>query len=255
MLVEFVLRLCSGLAVALALTPSRWVDVRFYQKHLWVLMGLAALAAVAAYPGADRQLFWLSTAAAGVAWFGSIIWLYGLARCGQTLTLTVAALSGLGAWRLAWPMSEAGESLAPPGPVATLLWSADPASSGLVLGSTMAAMLLGHWYLNNPGMKLEPLRRLVLLIGGAVLLRAVVCGAGLGLAVDHGVLPDGSLYLLVLRWLAGILGAAGVAIATWKVLEIPNTQSATGVLYVGVIVTFQGGMIAQLLSAESPYPL
>jgi hypothetical protein len=60
---------------------------------------------------------------------------------------------------------------------------------------------------------------------------------------------------LSLRWLSGIVGAAAVAALTWQTLKIPNTQSATGMLYVGVIVTFVGELTSQLLSAESLFPL
>ena len=61
-----------------------------------------------------------------------------------------------------------------------LLGWLDPVSGGLVLGTTMAAMLLGHWYLNSPGMKLQPLGRLIGLLAAAVLLRAVLSAGGPG---------------------------------------------------------------------------
>jgi formate-dependent nitrite reductase membrane component NrfD len=41
----------------------------------------------------------------------------------------------------------------------------------------------------------------------------------------------------------------------WETLKIPNTQSATGILYVAVIGTFVGELTGLLLSAESSYPL
>ena len=47
----------------------------------------------------------------------------------------------------------------------TILASLAPVTSGLVLGVTIAAMFLGHWYLNSPTMAMEPLNRLVLLMG------------------------------------------------------------------------------------------
>jgi hypothetical protein len=42
---------------------------------------------------------------------------------------------------------------------------------------------------------------------------------------------------------------------TWKTLRIPNTQSATGILYVAVVGAITGELAAQLLSAVSTYPL
>jgi hypothetical protein len=41
----------------------------------------------------------------------------------------------------------------------------------------------------------------------------------------------------------------------WRTLEVPNTQSATGILYVAVIGVFVGELAAALLSAESAFPL
>jgi hypothetical protein len=36
----------------------------------------------------------------------------------------------------------------------------------------------------------------------------------------------------------------------WKTLQIPNTQSATGILYVAVIGVFTGELLGLLLSAD-----
>jgi hypothetical protein len=120
----------------------------------------------------------------------------------------------------------------------------------------MAAMLLGHWYLNSPTMELAPLRKLVRISAAAVVLRGVLCGAGLaGLWMTHGMPEPITVSFLVLRWLAGILGPLWLAWLTLRTLEIPNTQSATGILYVSVIATFTGELTGQLLSQSSRFPL
>ena len=129
-------------------------------------------------------------------------------------------------------------------------------SGGAVLGTTMAAMLLGHWYLNAPGMPLAPLWRLIGLLAAAIALRSVVCACGLGLEVAEEGWPAGTeLMFLVLRWLGGLFGTTLLAVMAWQTLKIPNTQSATGILYVAVITTFLGELVAGLLSASSGYPL
>jgi hypothetical protein len=139
---------------------------------------------------------------------------------------------------------------------AIILNCLDALTGGLLLGSTMAAMLLGHWYLNTPTMQLAPLRRLVLLMGGATILRAVVCGVGLGLMLVNTGPPDTARMLFIaLRWLGGLVGVLILAAMTWQTLKIPNTQSATGILYVAVIGTFLGELTSLLLSAESLFPL
>jgi hypothetical protein len=78
------------------------------------------------------------------------------------------------------------------------------------------------------------------------------------LALSWSVLADfetGRMALLALRWLAGIAGTLLLIWMTWQTLKIPNTQAATGMLYVAVITTFLGELTAQLLSAETPFAL
>ena len=58
-----------------------------------------------------------------------------------------------------------------------------------------------------------------------------------------------------LHRLAYLIGVLALAWMAWRTLEIPNTQSATGILYVAVIGTFVGETMSLLLSAESVYPI
>jgi hypothetical protein len=60
---------------------------------------------------------------------------------------------------------------------------------------------------------------------------------------------------LVLRWLAGIVAPLVLAVMVWRILRYRNTQAATGVLFVGVIVTFIGELSATLVSQELRLPL
>jgi hypothetical protein len=89
----------------------------------------------------------------------------------------------------------------------------------------------------------------------AVLVRAIVCGVGLILQFNHSGLSSTQWLLVALRWIAGILGTAVLTAMAWQTLKIPNTQSATGILYVAVIATFLGELTSLLLSASTAYPL
>jgi hypothetical protein len=105
-------------------------------------------------------------------------------------------------------------------------------------------------------MQLGPLRKLLVLIAVAVGLRAAVCGAALALYWSGPSAPDQRVMLLLAwRWLAGLLAVAVLVWMTWQTLKIPNTQSATGILYVVVIATFLGELASQLLSSEPGGPL
>jgi len=117
-------------------------------------------------------------------------------------------------------------------------------------------MLLGHWYLNSPTMELVPLKRLILAMGAAVGLQVVVSSLGLwGETASVASVSTQWVLFVVLRWLFGLVGVGVLTWMAWQTLKIPNTQSATGILYVAVIGTFVGETMALLLSRESLFPL
>lgn len=258
-LVEFLFRLTFGVAVAMGLTPSRWVTSGFFRIHLWVLLGVQTLAALAIYsgskiPGApewiSRWQLGLAIAAAVASYVGAVIWMYERNTAGKVVIWLIAGLAIAGC-----TLPVIGYMTKP---IAMQL--ADRVSGGLLLGLVTTAMLLGHWYLNTPTMKLEPLRRLIVLIAAAVILRMLVCGSGTWLESTFNFMRQGSalqtwLLFISLRWLAGLVGVLGLAWLTWLTLKIPNTQSATGILYAGVILAFIGELTSQLLSAGARFPL
>jgi hypothetical protein len=253
LLVQFLYRLSFGMAAAMVVTSPRKVTSGYYRNNCYVLLGLNVLAALAARAGAtdERGLPWQPAAAAAViAYVAAVMWLYEKPQAGVVQLAVVAAFTLLGTLDSAVPIGATMSSSAD-----GWLWLVDAAASGLLLGVTMAAMLLGHWYLNAPGMQIAPLQKLNALIGVAVLLRTVVCAIGL---VHYCGLPTHEFaqsLMLGLRWLAGLGGTAGLVVMTWSTLKIPNTQAATGMLYVAVITTFLGELLGQLLSVSIGYPL
>ena len=258
-LVEFLFRLTFGMAAAMGVTPSRSVTSGFFRIHLWVLMGLQTLSALAIYSSrpesASATWTWqwqlgLAIGAAVTSYVGAVMWMYERNFVGKLLIWAVAAMAILGC-----TLPAIGFAAKP------VFWQiADRVSGGLLLGFVMTAMLLGHWYLNTPTMKLQPLRRLLVFLAVAVALRMAVSGSGTWLeATGHLAREGGALQtwmlFVSLRWLAGLAGVLGLAWLTWQTLRIPNTQSATGILYAAVILAFIGELTSQLLSAEATFPL
>ncbi len=253
LLVQFIFRLTFGMALAMGLTPPKLVTSGYYRVHLWVLMGLNTLASLALFSNRTYEywgvVFGLAIGLSVVSYIGAVMWLYERWQIGQFL-LYLIALGGLLAAILATSWDDAATT------TGIVLGILDLASGGWLLGVTMAAMLLGHWYLNTPTMELVPLQRLVLLMAVAIAIRTVVAGIGLSLQVTYAEPLQYTLWIFIgLRWLSGLLGTAMLALMTWQVLKVPNTQSATGILYAGVILSFIGELTSQLLSVQMLYPL
>ena len=252
-LLQFLWRLTFGVALGMAITPASRVPSGFFRVHMWVLMGLYTLAVLALSPlgpestAATRGwMFYLALGCAVISYVGSVIWLYERAVAGK-IALGVLVIAG-------WLIASLHE--------ATLLqhgssWAAaDAGTAGGLLGMTLTAMLLGHWYLNSPGMQLGPLRRLLIGMAIALALRAAVCGLGLALQVATEPAMGTTWWLFVaLRWLAGVVLTTVLVVLTWRTLKVPNTQSATGILYAAVILVFIGELMSQLLSTEGRFPL
>ncbi len=246
-LTQFIFRLSFGLALGMALTSPREVTSGYYRNHLYVLLGLNVLAAMVAVTSGQFQLV-PPIVAAALSYVGAVLWLYEKPRAGIS-TLSILAAVCLWGALAATHWQSSGDSSA-----RAILLGADVLSSGLLLGFTIAAMFLGHWYLNSPTMAIGPLERLVVMMGAAVIFRGLIES---GILIDYlgRVTPStGQLLFIALRWLSGIAGPLLLAVMTYKTLKIPNTQSATGILYVGVIGTFLGELTAMLLNLPGAGP-
>jgi hypothetical protein len=249
LLVDFLCRFGWGLSLALVLTPAALVPGGFFRVNLLVILGLSTFAALLARTAVPGSLWLLPAVTAIAAWMGSIVWLAerrraGLFFCGLCAALLAAATVWLS------PASTA--------PAGAAAWPAmERLLSGLVVGLTVHAMLLGHWYLNAPGMRVDALRRLIdwaLVAWGAQLAvtaaaafaaGTLVPGRAAGAAIDPATVA-----LVSLRWLAGLVGLPGLLWLSRKTLDIPNTQSATGILYVACIAAIIGELSSQLLSTR-----
>ena len=246
LLVDFLCRFGWGLSVALVLTPSSLVPAGFFRVNMLVVLGLATFAALLCGQPLPAHTWLLPAAAAVTAWMASIVWFAertrpGIVLCVITALLLAAATAVVqvgadGTLTGGWP--HVGVALL----------------SGLVTGLTVHAMLLGHWYLNAPGMRVDVLRRMIDIALAAWAVQLVVATAA---ALPAGALAAGTtggpttMALVSLRWLAGL---AGLPVLLWlsrKTLEIPNTQSATGILYVACLAAILGELTAQLLSVAA----
>jgi len=268
MIAQFAWRLICGMSLMWALMPRQQVTSGFFRIQMLVVMGLGVLAAMTFFSsGFDSDLLSQQSAAilSGVVAFagflGSAFWTLERRTGGERIGLVVLAMSMVLvvlttppiAWApIVWPWTK-------------WLIPLSNVVGASVLGGTMVGMLLGHWYLTTPTMSIEPLKRVNLLLGIAGLSRLIASTVTvlffwadkLSAAKVGSELPEFMAVphaWLFLRWLAGVVGPIVVSLMVWRILKYRNTQAATGVLFVGVILSFIGDMTAALLLQETKLP-
>jgi hypothetical protein len=245
LLVAFLCRFGWGMAVGLLLTPAGDVPAGFFRVNLLVVMGLATLAALAAATAWPFGVVCAACALAAVAsWLGGIGWL--AARRGFATVCTLVVTAALAVASVASVESAGGGE--------GLLAAVAALSAGLVIGLSVHAMLLGHWYLNAPGMRVDILQTMVLWTMAAWGGETLIALAGLPTLLAE-VADPATAALGGLRWIAGLMGLPVLLVMSRRTLEIPNTQSATGILYVACLAAIVGELTAQLLTDRAGWPV
>lgn len=212
---------------------------------------VAVLAAVAGWldPGSARWV-WLGLALVTAAW-------YGLLRRKRVAGKPEAALAVVAA--TATPIASALlSSDSQPG-----LSAAGAVSSSLLLGAVTVTMILGHWYLVDTSLSIAPLRDGALWFSIAVALRwvAVVLVLAYGgwevLRVSRAadlIFSTNGLFFLF-RSLMGLAAPLLLSFLIWQTVKMRSTQSATGLLYVAMILVLFGELVSQFLLVRTGYPL
>jgi len=258
MIAQFTLRLIVGISFMWVVMPRRDVTCGFFRIQMMLTLGLSVLAALTfgrdaiPLPPGD-PLFSVTTARivcgvmAALSYAGAVVWMLARRTSGDAIIFLIFGISTV----CLSSMVATTESLTTGHGWMILISELVTAS---ILGSTMTGMLLGHWYLTATTMSIKPLSTLTLWVGACAVIRLLVsASAYLAYAPQ---MPSSTEYVwLALRWIAGVIGPLAVFAMTWKILKFRNTQSATGVLFVGVILTFLGELSALLLYRSLGIPL
>jgi hypothetical protein len=122
------------------------------------------------------------------------------------------------------------------------------------LGLVSDAMLLGHWYLVQPGLARDPIKELTELIIWIWPLELALLLAPTGMvSVLTGQISDGYGGLLGWTWLVSALTTLGLVIAAHRALDEPYysaVMAATGLLYLAVLTAFGTDVLARALLAR-----
>jgi len=256
MIALFVMKLAAGITLMWWLMPRREVTDGFFRIQMRVVLALAVLAALllaraGTWDGPEDEVLaftrmWqqrLQIGVAIIAYFGSVFWALGRRSSGNLCIYLMAMAAVTSVFLHSWYT---------PTPCRAVQIISDVASSA-VCGSVLTGMLLGHWYLTTPTMSTRPLKWFNGMIVFAALLRLGASGV---MVFNEGIMMPGTTHWiwLAVRWIGTIVVPLVVAVLVWRIMKYRNTQSATGVLFAGLILVLMGEMSGALLERDLTIP-
>lgn len=231
---EFALRLALGLSLTMLLAPWRAIPPRYFRTiGLNVLCVLVLAAFDVGFGHAPLPNLIAIIAACVFAYAATVAWGLGFAHIGLIAFGLVAALCGVAMF-----VQTGGVD-----PVR----AAERVLSSVLLGSSLAAMLLGHHYLTAPAMSIEPLKRMIQIMGVALAAQCVVAAIPTWQPEGTGA-PSARLLLLTMRWGFGLIAPAIGTFMAWRTALIRSTQSATGILYAVTTLILLGELAGLVLN-------
>ncbi len=257
----FLTHLGVGIALTLLLI-SRAAGVKFFRFNA----GLAVMLLVIALALRPERAV-LAVDAQGVALGALVVTTLALLIYWVTIGRLLAVLRPLLLWTAAGcgVLALVAQAIAVSAAVPTGLTIASYLTSTALLGSTCTAMILGHWYLVLPSMDVSLLQSIVKFHIGSTVLRIVVVGTVVLLAVAGGEASTGlsfERYIFSIdgvffwqRVLFGLCGPTVLAYLTWETAKIRSTQSATGILYVDFFAVTVGEVLAKYLLLSTGVPV
>lgn len=119
------------------------------------------------------------------------------------------------------------------------------------LGAVTDSMLLGHWYLVQPGLPRAPLLELVRWVGWLTPVEVALLLVPTGMiSVLNGSIDDGYGGMLGWFWLASAVTTGGLVVVTRAALkerQYAAVMAATGLLYLAILTAFCTDLVARAL--------
>jgi hypothetical protein len=243
--------LSSGTLLVVGLTEALGGTTRGYRLFMaWMLVVFAAvlvLSDLALPPAAEaaattdlRRPLTLAFAAGCVAYLVASI--AGWPRAALAVATGVVGMAALVV------LAAAGGSRSVP------LFAVQLVTAALALGAVNAAMLLGHWYLVTPKLSPAPLRRMMWLLIGSLVLQGVLFGLALVL-VGTEALAGSMGWLTWLRLGAGILLPIVIAVLAVLASRAASLQASTGLLYIGLALIMAGSIAGASITYLTGIPV
>jgi hypothetical protein len=260
-------QLAVGGLIGLAVPPFTVLDRGFYRSSAGIFLGFALLfvagkitlvvRAGTLMPADIVELTcWISfTVALGVYFLS----LWRDSNALRARAFLVGLVSGL----LALIVSAASYRLGPLLAPATVLYPLAFVTAALSLGAVATGMLLGHWYLIDLGLSIEPLQRIFRWFMLAVILQLAV--GALTIVVVSTTSADGAAAVSTLwnehralfatRLILGPVATLAIGYLIHRTLAIPQTMAATGLFYVAILAVMIGEVLGRLILFRTSLPL
>lgn len=265
-------QLYVGGLLALSVPPFQQIERGFYKSSAAVYLGAGTLALLgrvmlllqprgAAALGVGAQLpelaLWAASLIAAAVYLHSL-WGDDFRRRARAYAL--AWMTGIGALVASAQLFR----LSPLFSIETLWYPVSFVVSALLVGAVTNGMLLGHWYLIDRNMSLEPFQRVFRFFATLLGTQAVLLLVSLGLFRVAGapatqaqladlVHAHGALFAI--RLLLSPAAAAGLAWMIWKTLQIPQTMAATGLFYIAILSVLVGEFLSRFILFRTSLPL
>lgn len=243
--------LSAGTLLVVGVTELLGGTTRGYRLFMaWLFVVLAAIvlvsdlnlpsAARGATTEALRRPMVIAFAAGSAAYLAA-----SLAKLPRSGIAIASGLIGLGALVA---LAAAG------GSQSVILFAGQLILAALALGAVNAAMLLGHWYLVTPRLSPLPLRRMMWLLIGALILQALAFAVAL-LVVGGEALTGGMAALTWLRLVVGTLLPIGITVLAMLASRAASLQASTGLLYIGLALIMAGSIAGSSITYLTGVPV
>lgn len=232
------IQLVAGIFIFMWAASLRYkiVGRGYYRSLVWCLWPLM-LAVSFALPGRLRTLGFVTA----VVFVMYLVAVYSQRALVEWITGGAGSIAGLALIGLAgWEACAGGCALG----------AAHGLLGGLVLGGVTHGMTLGHWYLNQARLPIEPLKEQVRVIFG-ILGLSLIAGVVTRAAILEGEVPGGILnYPSSSYWWTWVLMIGATVFLIFMVratVRERSTQSATGLLYIAGLTALAGQFLLDLL--------
>ena len=125
------------------------------------------------------------------------------------------------------------------------------AQASLMLGTSLGAMCVGHWYLNQPKLNISEFRKQVMLLICILIARDLFATYFISQSISyHGMnwlLESTPGLFLLMRATWGLIAPTVLSYFVWQTVKISSTQSATGLLYVNLVMVLIGEIMSLYL--------